>query len=269
LRKDKYPQSDPVAEQFWHQWFQLGPPISEKRKVKFFRLLPSERRCKVCSSPFDGVSARVIKALYGKEASNSNPKYCNVCDQFGKEHIGGAEVDISIVFADVRGSTELAEGMKSIEFKNLINRFFAISTRIFTNRDAFIDKLIGDEVTAIFAPGMAGPNYIRASIECSRELLQTTGHGEPEGPWIPVGIGIQAGSAFVGSVGEQGGITDVTALGDTANTGARLASQAGVGEILVSQAAVKAAGIDPTGFEKRMVHLKGKAEALPIYVITV
>ena len=72
-------------------------------------------------------------------------------------------------------------------------------------------------------------------METGQALLRVTGHGEPDGPWVPVGVGIHTGIAWVGSiVGASGAGSDFTALGDNVNIAARLASKAGVGEVLIS-----------------------------------
>ena len=73
----------------------------------------------------------------------------------------------------------------------------------------------------------------------------------------PGGRGRPHGQAWVGAVGDESH-TEITALGDTVNVAARLASSASAGEVLVSVAAAEAAGLDP-GLERRALELKGKA----------
>jgi adenylate cyclase len=84
-----------------------------------------------------------------------------------------------------------------------------------------------------------------------------------------VGIGVHTGTAFFGTVGSSEGVIDITALGDAVNTAARLASTAGTGEIIVSDAAYQAAGIHRDGLERRQLELKGKSESTPVHVIRV
>jgi adenylate cyclase len=87
-------------------------------------------------------------------------------------------------------------------------------------------------------------------------LLRATGHGDPAGPWVPVGAGVHTGLAWVGAVGDEAH-TEITALGDTVNTTARLASAAAAGEVLLTIQAAEAAGLDPSR-ERRTLDLKGK-----------
>jgi adenylate cyclase len=89
------------------------------------------------------------------------------------------------------------------------------------------------------------------------------------GPWIPVGIGVHTGVAYVGTVkGAQNTVADFTALGDSVNITARLASAAGVGEALVSDAAWAAAEVALPDAEARLLQLKGKQEAVSVRVLT-
>jgi adenylate cyclase len=99
-------------------------------------------------------------------------------------------------------------------------------------------------------------------------LLRATGHGDPAGPWIPIGIGVHTGNAFIGSVGEPP-VTDLTALGDVVNTTARLASAAAAGEALITEAAASASRFDAPTFERRELELKGKRDLTPVFVVRV
>jgi adenylate cyclase len=204
--------------------------------------------------------------LMGRDQSRYNPRYCEQCSQF--EHPGGAEVILTMFFADVRGSTTLAEGMSALEYSQLINRFYTVATDVLVQGDAMVDKLVGDEVIGLFIPGMAGPEHSRRAIRAAQDLLQITGHRNRKGPWLPVGIGVHTGLAYVGVVGSsQDNLRDFTALGDNVNITARLASEAGPGEILISDAAYAAAGIDLGDLEQRQLGLKGKSELTGVRVL--
>ena len=148
-----------------------------------------------------------------------------------EEHRGGAEVDCSLLFADIRESTQLAERVPPMAFSTTVERFYAIASRVLVDHDAIVDKFVGDEVFAIFVPSMSGPTHAAAATAAARELLSAVarpGLGEP----IQIGIGVASGTAFVGTVGEDPHL-DLTALEDPVNVAARLASAASGGEILV------------------------------------
>jgi adenylate cyclase len=175
---------------------------------------------------------------------------------------------MSLLFVDVRGSTTIAERMSATEFSQLMNRFYAAATQVLVKTDAFIDKLVGDEVIGIYLPIFTGSSHTRQAVQAAQELLRVTGHADPEGAWLPVGVGVHTGSAFFGTVtGAEGTFSDFTALGDTVNIAARLASRAGPGEALISDAAYGAAGLDLGPVEQRQLELKGKSEHVGVRVL--
>lgn len=263
------------AEDMWRAFLTGGqPPIEilsplEKLLVSplLLRQLPSEPRCRICYTPFKGLGGQFMRSVLGREPSKLNPQMCNSCEKFAAAFPGGAEVEISMLFADVRGSTTLAEGLSPAAFSQLIDRFYQAATHALVHSNAMIEKLIGDEVTGLFAPGLAGSNHAQAALEAARRILQATGHGQPGGPWIPVGVGIHSGVAYIGSVGQADGMRDITALGDSMNTAARIASKAGVGEVLVSEAARAQSNLPLTSNEKRALELKGKSEPVEVWVV--
>lgn len=255
------------VEQLWRAYLTTGDEKAQRQR-RLLRLLPSEPRCKNCFAPFTGAGSAIVRRLYGKQRSNLNPQLCNVCELFAKKYQGGAEVELSLLFADVRGSTTLAENMSPTEFSRLVNRFYNAAAHIMVQSDALIDKIIGDQVAAMYVPGLAGPQHARRAIGAAQEILRATGHGRAEGPWIPLGVGVHTGTAFVGSVGSESGTSDITVLGDTPNTAARLSSSAGVGEILISDAAYQAGRLDLGELEKRQIELKGKSRPVLVHVLT-
>jgi len=262
-------EHDILIENTWRNLLTEGESKIERRYRRIFRMFHAKTKCKWCDLPFDHPVSPLIQFIFRKRPSAFNPRFCNICDDFAVKFQGGAEVDLSMVFADIRGSTILAEGMKAMEFKNLIDRYYQVATRIFINTDAMIDKLIGDEVAAFYMPGLAGKDYARQAIEAAEELLRNTGHADPNGPWVPVGVGVHTGIAFVGAVGTSDGVVDITALGDAVNTAARLASQAKTGEIVISEQTLNAANLDPSKLEKKSLHLKGKSAPFDVRVVKV
>ena len=241
---------------------------NERRQRRFFRFLPGFPRCKNCYAPFDGPGSWVVKSIYGKRPSNANPQMCNTCEEFAKRHQGGAEIELTLLFVDVRGSTGLAERMSPTEFGRLINRFYITATRIMVASNALIDKIVGDQAAAMYVPGFAGADHARVGIRAAQEIMRATGHAAPNGPWISLGAGVHTGVAFVGSVGSEDGTTDITVLGDAANVAARLASSARPGEVLVSEVSLDASGLPSASLERRELDLKGKSEKVPVFVLT-
>jgi adenylate cyclase len=126
--------------------------------------------------------------------------------------------------------------------------------------DGVVDKLVGDEVVALYVPAV-GADHARKAVEAAGKLLRATAD------LVPVGAGVHTGVAYVGAVGSDSTVADFTALGDAVNVTARLASVAGAGEALVSEAAYTAAGSDLGALERRELSLRGRDAPLAVRVV--
>jgi class 3 adenylate cyclase len=169
---------------------------------------------------------------------------------------------MSMLFIDIRGSTALSEKMSPTEFSQVINRFYAAATKVIVEEDGLVEKLAGDEVAAFWGAGFAGPEYVRRTINVAQKLLRVM-----ESQKIPVGIGVHAGVAYFGSMGTTEGLTDISAKGEEVNTAARLASKAAIGEIIVSEQALKKTDIDKSALDSRSLELKGISEPVLVRVM--
>ncbi|MGH2417999.1 MAG: adenylate/guanylate cyclase domain-containing protein, partial [Candidatus Limnocylindria bacterium] len=130
--------------------------------------------------------------------SESNPNLCSTCFGFIAQHRGGAEIDVTMLFADIRGSTSLAERMSPGEYRRLLDRFYG-ATRVVFEHDGTVDKFVGDEIVAMFFPLLTGERHAARGIEAARALLRSVGHGAPDGPWVPVGAGVHTGPSWFGA----------------------------------------------------------------------
>jgi adenylate cyclase len=262
-----------LARRFWYAYLTgdesdliVGRRMAMMRRV--FRNLPTDPRCKVCNVPFGGMGGAAVR-IFGWDRSNFNPGLCNQCEKTVKKYQVGTELQLTMLFADVRGSTTLAEQAGPSVFHHLINRYYRVSTEVLSKSDALINRLIGDALIALYVPGIAGPQHARVAVEAARALLRATGHADPAGPWIGVGIGVHMGMAYVGAVGSSDSVSDIAVLGDAANIAARLSSQAGVGEILVSEETSRAADLRLEDCEVRNLKLKGRDEPVAVRVVRV
>lgn len=239
----------------WWFWFSTSAFAVDKRLRRIMRMLPHDPRCKFCNTPFQGIGGMIARVLFSKQRSALNPRFCNMCEVASREFPGGAEVPMSMLFIDIRGSTALSEKLTPTEFSQVINRFYAAATKVIIEQDGLVEKLAGDEVAAFWGAGFAGPDYVQRTIDVAKSLLRVM-----ELQKIPVGIGVHSGVAYFGAMGTAEGLTDISAKGEEVNMTARLASKAGVGEIIVSEQALNAAGIDGTKLEARSLELKGISE---------
>lgn len=261
-----------TEEEFWLSLLtgvKPGVPMYWMRNV--FGLVRSSSRCKVCNIPFSGPMSVPFRMVWSGQ-SNLTPHFCKKCEDFAIRHVGGAEVKMSMLFVDVRGSTALGEKLSPTEFRALLNRFYETTTEVLTENGAWLDKFVGDEAIGLFIPGFAGPDHAYLALKAARELLEATGHGSPDGPWIPVGVGVNTDVVFMGTVG-SGKVADITALGDGMNTTARLTAAAARGEIVFSEATRAEASqthadfVDALRAGTREVIAKGKSLPLVVHVV--
>ena len=264
---DLEPMSELDPERMGRAGLTLEPRIRRLRRM--WRTIPSAPRCKMCHSPFGAPGGPVLRLL-GKGKWPGNPKYCAGCfkDLYRNRH--GAEIECSLLFADIRGSTTLAESMSPGGFRTVLDRFYETAAGALIDHYAIVDKFVGDEVIGIFIPALTDGNHARQAIDAGLEVLRRTGHAGGA-PWAPTGVGVNTGIAFVGVVGTTDHV-EFTALGDVVNVTARLASAAGRGELLASDAAVASAGLAADdghpALERRTLELRGKTETTDVVVLT-
>lgn len=246
----------------------LGEHKGLSRFRNSFRNLPADPRCKLCLAPFGGAPGAILRHL-GFGRFPGNPAICTNCiRQFSKNGITGAEIPISLLFADVRGSTGIGERLSPTEFRTFLTHFYEIGSKAILGHDGIVDKLVGDEIIGLFFGGVSGPDHAAAAIAAGRELIERVGRADatPSGP-IPLGGGVHSGIAYVGPTGPAGAVDDFTALGDVVNTTARLASAAAAGELLISvDAATEAEAVTP-GLEHRTLDVRGREAKIEVLVV--
>jgi adenylate cyclase len=263
---DRDSSQQPEPEEVWRGILMGTDPRFRKSRA-LYKHFPREPRCKMCGAPFAGPIAPIMR-MRGRGRWSKNPKYCGVCFSVISHNKGGAEIPCTLLFADVRGSTELAERVTPSEFSRLLNRFYDTASRILIANDGIVDKFVGDEVMAIFIPALVQERHAARAIAAAKEILRAVGQVASNGDEaLPIGIGIHGGNAFVGAVGEAPH-AELTALGDVVNTAARLASAAAAGELLVSRESADAAGLELGALEHRSLELKGKSAPTDVVVLT-
>ena len=253
-------------QEFWRRFLEEDGDTWKGIGRRVLKVIPSDPRCRMCAAPFAGGGAPLMR-LVGKRQSDANPTWCTSCIDFMAKHRGGAEVHGAMLFADIRGSTSLAERMSASDYHALLDRYLSVATETVFKHDGFVDKFVGDELVALFFPILSGERYVARAVDAAQDLLRATGHADPSGPWVPVGAGVHAGRAWFGVVGQSPHV-ELTAVGDTVNVAARLASLAEAGELLVSADAAAASNLDP-GLERRSLELKGKELATEVVSVRI
>jgi adenylate cyclase len=257
---------EPLAPEDWGAYFRFMAQPGNRAFKRMLRALPSSPRCGYCGAPFAGVGSRLVAPL-GFRPSRKNPNLCATCVELAPP--GGITVEAGVLFADLRDFTALSEGAPPEQTSALLRRFYACAEDVLFP-EALIDKLIGDEVMALYLPVFVrpgepvvhpGPEERRVVAEVmlrhARALLARVGYGRADGPFVEVGIGLDYGEAFVGNIGDRA-VHDFTAIGDVVNTASRLQGAANGGEAIVS-ARLASHLPEPLGAPERVV-AKGKAE---------
>jgi adenylate cyclase len=254
---------EPLTADDWAAFFDHTAGISGRLSSRLMRALPRSPRCGVCGAPFAGAGGRLLRPL-GYRQSRKSPNLCAVCVEASPP--GGMTTAAGVLFADLRGFTTLSERSDPEELSDLLRRFYAAAEDVLFP-EAVIDKLIGDEVMALYLP-MYGhiDKAAPLMIEHARSLLRRMGYGSRQGPFAEVGVGLDYGEAFVGNVGRRS-LNDFTAVGDVVNVASRLQGQAGGGEIIASGRLVEL--LDQPPGERLQLSLKGKEESVVAYRIPV
>ncbi|HEY1403145.1 MAG TPA: adenylate/guanylate cyclase domain-containing protein, partial [Pyrinomonadaceae bacterium] len=186
--------------------------------------------------------------------------------------LGGVNQIVTVLFADVRGFTRLAEHAPPEQVVHLLNRYFTLMTETIFAHGGTLDKYIGDGLMALFGAPAATPqdaaNALAAAIDMQRQLPVLNAELRAEGlPELKVGIGLHTGEATVGYIGSERR-TEYTAIGDTVNLAARLEQNASGGQILLSEAAAKAAQPAPRTLRPRPALLvKNRTQPVQVFEV--
>jgi len=257
-RKAGRSAGEPLREEDWATLWELQDELAPRIVRRAWSALPGSPKCGICTAPLGGFGARISRTL-GYRPSRKNPSLCSTCVEMSPP--GGMAMEVGVLFADVREFTSRSQGMGPGEVSALLRRFYGCAEKVLFP-EAVIDKLIGDEVMALyldrFTSRFSDEDPVALMVDHARRLLGAVGYGEAEGPFVELGIGIDYGEAFVGNIGERA-VYDFTAVGDVVNTASRLQGRAGGGEVMV--AARAASRLDePPGVPVEL-ELKGKAGA--------
>ena len=245
-----------------------SPGLASRRRL--FRRIPSPPRCKLCAAPFAGLGGLMLRHA-GYRQSPGNPALCTRCiTELRKRQMTGVEIPITLLFSDVRGSTAMGEHMRPADFHAFLDRFYRLASDSIVAHDGIVDKVVGDEVIGLFFGGISGPDHPAVAVAAAIDLAERAAQASrTPSVSIPAGTAVHTGVAFVGATGLGTTVDDFTALGDSVNITARLASAAAAGEVIVSVTAAEAARIATGHLERRSVGIRGRTEPIEVIVLPV
>ncbi len=153
----------------------------------------------------------------------------------------GERTLLTVLYADLRGSTSLAERLEPEALVEYLNHYLGQMTEIVLAHKGTLDKFVGDEVMALFGAPLPQPDHALRAVRTG--LKMQARHEENRARWREahgadapaIGVGIATGDLIVGEIG-CAQRTDYTVIGRAANLGARICSIAKPGQVLISQA---------------------------------
>ena len=177
----------------------------------------------------------------------------------------GEEVEVSLLFMDIRGFTSYCEKADAKDVVARLNDLYGEVVPAITEAGGHANKFIGDGLLAVFGAPDRLPDHadraVRAGLAIARLVRERYG-GE-----LRVGIGINSGRVVVGTIG-GGGRLDFTVIGDAVNTAARVesATRQTDDDLLITDATRRLLSAELSAWRERPpVSLKGKAEAVQLY----
>jgi adenylate cyclase len=249
------------AEKRSEEWRQMLSAPLFNLETRLLSRLASDPRCLLCNSPYGKPFGPILRRIgYGRSARY--PQLCRPCFRHFERHPGGAEVLITVLFADVRGSTAIAERQTAEEFRRVLEGFYRHVTDVVADERGVIDKFLGDGVMALFIPSFTRTMHAARALAAGRRILAEAD--------LPVGVGVNTGPAFTGFLGPSAEVASFTAVGDAVNVAHRLGEAAAAGEMLAASTTFLAAEQQhPTGegVEPRTLVVKGREQPVEAWSI--
>jgi adenylate cyclase len=185
--------------------------------------------------------------------------------------LGGVNQTLTVLFADIRGFTRLSERAQPEKVVHLLNKYFSAMTDIIFAHGGTLDKYLGDGMMALFGAPTATPddatNALNAAVAMQRRVIGINEDLRAEGlPEVAIGIGLHTGEAVVGYIGSERR-SEYTAIGDTVNTASRLESNSKGGQILLSDAAARAARSRYQLIPREPIAVKNREQPVPLFEV--
>ncbi|MDQ6993390.1 MAG: adenylate/guanylate cyclase domain-containing protein [Mariprofundus sp.] len=184
-------------------------------------------------------------------------------------NFGGEKRKVTIMMADLRGFTTIAERLPAEAVVEMINTFLAKMTDVIQHHQGTIDEFIGDAILTIFGAPLQHPDDSLRAIRCAIEMQQAMDvvnqqfrqHGYPE---VEMGIGLHTGEAIVGNIGSHKR-SKYGVVGRVVNTASRIESYTIGGQILISENTLSDSAVELRIDGKMNVMPKGISYQMTLY----
>jgi class 3 adenylate cyclase len=182
------------------------------------------------------------------------------------------EVEVSVLFSDIRGFSTLAERLPARDVAAVVGKHLSAMAEVVLSLGGMIDKFQGDAVMVVFGAPEPTLDHAEQALRCAIAMQARQTELNAEGwdadvPELGVGIGVNTGPVIAGTVG-GGGRLEYTVVGDAVNVAQRLQSEAAGGEIVAAASTVKAApGVVCESIGPRYV--KGREEPVEVFRVVI
>ena len=208
----------------------------------------------------------------GIKKSKMHPNLCTMCESHFARLMKHKQIPVSttILFADIRGYTDLSQQIQADKVHELLHQFYDRCSAAIWEKDGIVNKFIGDGVLAIFNFPLIRQGHVQNAMSAAVQLQKACQHlkeevGLHDVHTLGVGIGIHTGESYMGEVGTT--YKDFTAIGPVVNLTSRLQGAAGVGEIMVTEEVFNEVKQQFPGMQKRTLTLKGIPTPVKGYVL--
>jgi len=214
----------------------------------------------------------VLFNMIGIKKSKMHPNLCTYCESNFAKIMKHKQIPVSttILFADIRGYTDLSQQVEAVKLNELLHQFYERCSAAVWERDGIVNKFIGDAVLAIFNFPLIREEHVQNAVGAAVQLQRDCRHMKEEIGLsgihtLGVGIGIHTGESYIGEVGTT--YKDFTAIGPVVNLTSRLQGAAGIGEIMVTEEVYKHVKDQYPDAQKRTLTLKGINSPVNGYVL--
>jgi adenylate cyclase len=192
-----------------------------------------------------------------------------VLDQIdpGSLQIGGKKVDITALFADIRGFTAYSEKHTPEDLVAVLNRYLAAGADAVLEQEGTVDKFLGDAIMAWYNAPLPQPDHTLRAAKTALAIRDAIARLHTELPpeaHLSFGIGIHYGEAVLGWIGSEKRL-EFTAIGDSVNTAKRIQENSAKNQILLSRAAYERVKDDVVAKPFTPLTVKGKTQPLDVW----
>lgn len=212
---------------------------------------------------------QLIKGLFGRYVSPQVATEIIELADAGRLELGGEQRTVSVLFADIRGFTEICEKMLPGDVVNMLNSYLSIMVKRVIDNEGMVNKFAGDNIMAVWNAPQFQEEHARLAVKAAWEAQQAIVERQRDDPSlsrVQFGIGINTGEALAGNVGSSGR-AEYTVIGDAVNMASRICGATPGGEIWIGPDTyhqvsdyVEVEELEPQSF-------KGKAEPVAVFRI--